>query len=247
MASAGQEIFTPYQHFETRMNNQRNLITNQNAMIQHICKALISTEEIAGHCNFSKSSQMISLLTEKLKDQLIGSFLHEVEVKLAELREVSHLHHQEKILLINSITAMRKTLDKSNMFLKDRLENNENVYRHAVHYDTVTESVEQEKVISATHETKFNEQIRKLTEIQNKTDFILERLEGHSRPNSVKDVSFDSNVHLMTIEKKVDYIFRMLNHDKGEAGWLNRQQGRRIAGRQLQVRVTTLQNLPENH
>lgn len=195
-----QEIysFSSYTDFLNVISAQKEMTISTKGVIKKICKMMSKFDEISRHGELKGYLIMIEEISSKFCDNLTNTVFDGIYEKISEHRETLLLSYQEKFLLLNNIDSLNKQLIKRDNYLQHKLDEINSKYQN-LNGQTLKDG-------------KNEEQYQKLQEIQLKTDSILEKLTALPAINSQREVEYDSNVHLTTIEKKVDYIYNFFNN-----------------------------------
>lgn len=224
-------IPSSFSELESVIKEHKELSLGTRVMIKNLCFLISKSDEIDRHPELRGYVLMIDELTSKFHDNLDTLVFNQMLEKLTEQRELSTLAFQERILLLNNIDTLNLKLKKRDEYLQLKLDRLERESANAA---------------KTQEDAKLTAQEARLKEIQAKADSILQRIEQIPQTLSQRDVNYDSNVHLTTIEKKVDYIYGFFNQSP-DVRLLTRRRRRLPTRIAFQVHFAAVPHLRKDH
>ena len=187
--------FNTSQDILARLHHQRQLMDETQDFIQAICEDLLSSQPIQNTDTTKSKVNMISVIMKALHDSFKINMNHDIENKFYEYEELLQIQLKDKITQRNSFEVLRLQIAKDNDFVKEKLKNLEKLQF-------------QRNSTSGDHEG--NDLLKKLNEVQNQTDFLLQRVNEF---NTSTHKEYDTHAFIKDLEQKVDYLYKNANSE----------------------------------
>lgn len=189
------------QHFNTnrdilaRVHYQKQLMTETQDFVQSVCDDLASTPAIQSSPTISSKVNMINVVVKAMHDSFKLNMNQDIDNKFQEYEELLQIQLSDKIAQRNAYEILKRQFDKDNEFIKEKLSNLEKLQ-----FDKNSASTDREG----------GDLLKKLNEVQNQTDFLLQKV---NEINTSTSRDYDTQTFIKDLEQKVDYLYKNANSD----------------------------------
>lgn len=197
MDKAANTEFNTSEQVLSNLHHHMSLTEESSVLILNICDDLCQSANLE---EVDKNKvKIVATLTHKLAVSLKEDIVLNVERKISELEELVLIQMRDKITQRNAYETLSAKFEAHNNNIKEQL-NQFNTLQFSHINDSTVE--------------KNTDLMKKLNEVQNQTDFLLQKINQLKESNTK---NYDTETYIKDIEEKVNFLYKTAHQeDLGE-------------------------------